>query len=505
MRVDLVAPPVRYPRTPLLALLLVAVIPVAALVPLLMWSDAKADDYEAAQAAEDAVASTTTTVPGDATAAHPGAATPLTTSLFDFRRAPRAVAAVANANALAGQVEQVYGYVGPRSCSSVSVDGRHVTGTNEQTAVIPASVQKLITAAVALEVLGPDFTYVTRVTGPAPVDGVIDGDVFLIGGGDPLLTASDFPLDRDPVPAFNTTSLDTLADAFVTAGITRINGSLIGDGTRYDDEFFVEGWGDDIRVVEAGPYDALLVNDSRTVGRSSVQDDPNEAAARELVRLLQARGIRVGGTWASGVADPAAVEIGSVQSAPLSAVVTEMLTNSDDNTAEMLLKEIGFAAGGQGTRAAGLVAIDQTLRSWGVPMDGVRPMDGSGLSLDNTLTCAAVLAVLQHVADGPIPAALPVAGRTGTLAGEFVGTSVEGRLLGKTGTLNNPPDNIDPPAVKSLAGYLPATNGASIEYVMILNEPDITTDRKFEPLWLALAERLDSYPAGADVTELGPR
>ena len=86
MRVDLVAPPIRYPRTPLLALLLVAVIPVAALVPLLVWSDAKADEYEASQAAEDAVTGVTTTVPAGGQV---GAAAPLTTGLFDFRRAPR--------------------------------------------------------------------------------------------------------------------------------------------------------------------------------------------------------------------------------------------------------------------------------------------------------------------------------------------------------------------------------------------------------------------------------
>ncbi len=502
MPFDLVAAPVRYPRTPLLLLILVALIPIAGLTMLLMWSDTKADEYEAFTA--DDAAATTTTIAGAAPAAAPVVA-PLRTGLLDYRRIPGAVGGVSSANALAEQVEQIYGYVGDRSCAAVSVNGRHVTGTHETTPVMPASNQKLITAAVALDVLGPDYRYVTRVTGPPAVDGVIDGDVYLIGGGDPLLTSSDFPLDRDLEPAFNVTSLDALADAFVAAGITRINGSLIGDGTRYDDEFFVDGWGDDVKVVEAGPYDALLVNDSRTVGRAAVQADPNEAGARELVRLLQARGIRVGGTWASGVADPAAAEIASVQSAPLSDVVAEMLTTSDDNTAEMMLKEIGFATAGQGTRAAGLNAVDQRLRTWGVPMDGVRPIDGSGLSLDDRTTCAAMLAVLQHSAGGPVAAGLPVAGRTGTLVGEFVGTSVEGRLIAKTGTLGNPPDNADPPAVKALSGYLPAKNGDSIEFVLILNEPDITTDNKYQPLWLALAERLDSYPAGADPAALGPR
>ena len=486
---------------PLLLLILVALLPVAGLTMLLVWSDAKADEYEAAEAIEGATTTTTVVAPTESAAV----VAPLGTDLLSYRRAPAAVAAVANANALAEQVDQVYGYLGDRSCSSVSVNGRHVTGTNETTPVIPASNQKLLTAAVALDVLGADYRYVTRVTGPAAVDGVIDGDVYLIGGGDPVLTASDFPIDRDAEPAFNVTSLDALADAFVAAGITRINGSLVGDGTRYDDEFFVDGWGDDVKVVEAGPYDALLVNDSRTVGRSSVQPDPNEAGARELVRLLQARGIRVGGTWAAGIADPAAAEIASVESAPLESIVAEMLTNSDDNTAEMMLKEIGFVATGEGTRAAGLNTVDQTLRAWGVPMDGVRPIDGSGLSIDNRVTCAAVLAVLQHSAGGPLQAGLPVAGRSGTLLGEFIGTSVEGRLAAKTGTLGNPPDNVDPPAVKALSGYLPATNGDSIEFALILNEADITTDRKFEPLWLALAERLDSYPAGADPAALGPR
>ena len=122
------------------------------------------------------------------------------------------VAAVANPNALADQVDPIYGYLDERSCSSVSVNGRHVTGINETTPVIPASNQKLLVAAVALEILGADFRYVTRVTGPAPVDGVIDGDVYLIGGGDPLLTASDYPIDDDSEPVINVTTFDELAD-----------------------------------------------------------------------------------------------------------------------------------------------------------------------------------------------------------------------------------------------------------------------------------------------------
>ena len=498
MRVEVVAAPVRYPRTPLLALLAVALVPVVGLTALLLWSDTKADEYELVDGGAE------TTSPVEAIDPGPPSAV-LATSLLTFRRAPGQLAAVANANELAAQVEQVYGYLDERSCSSVSVNGRHVTGVNETTPVIPASNQKLLVAAVALELLGADFRYTTRVTGPAPVDGVIEGDIHLIGGGDPLLTSSDFPIAGDSEPAINVTVFDQLADAMVSAGVTRVNGKVLGDGSRYDDEYEVDSWGAGVAGVEAGPYDSLMVNDSRAVGRSGRQPDPNEAGARELVRLLNARGVAVSGGFGVGVADPAAPDIASIQSATLDAVVAEMLTTSDDNTAEMLLKELGVADSATGTRIAGLTAMDRVLRSWGVPMEGVRPVDGSGLSLENRVTCAAIMAVLQRSAGTPLQAGLALAGRTGTLAEEFLGTSVEGRLLAKTGSLENPPVTADPPSVKALSGYLPATNGDVIEFTMILNAPDIAVDRKFEPLWLALAERLDTYPAGPERAVLAPR
>jgi serine-type D-Ala-D-Ala carboxypeptidase/endopeptidase (penicillin-binding protein 4) len=68
--------------------------------------------------------------------------------------------------------------------------------------------------------------------------------------------------------------------------VQRIRGAVIGDGSRYDDEFVVPSWGPGVAFVEAGPYDALVVNDARTLGRFGRQPDPNLAAAREFVRLL---------------------------------------------------------------------------------------------------------------------------------------------------------------------------------------------------------------------------
>jgi D-alanyl-D-alanine carboxypeptidase/D-alanyl-D-alanine-endopeptidase (penicillin-binding protein 4) len=89
--------------------------------------------------------------------------------------------------------------------------------------------------------------------------------------------------------------------------------------------------------------------------------------------------------------------VAAIQSAPLIDIIGEMLRNSDNNTAEMMLKEIGFRVSGVGSRAAGASAIMAKLSSWGVPLEGVVLSDGSGLSGENKVTCAAFLAVQEHL------------------------------------------------------------------------------------------------------------
>lgn len=497
MRVDVVAAPVRYPLTPLVALIAFLLVPVVGLTALLVWSDRLADEHEAAAAAD-------TAQPPPAPVPPRPAAPALATPLLTYRRAPERLATAGADIQLAEAMEELAFFVDDRSCLAVSVDGRPVMAHNGDVAVIPASTIKLIVAAVAMEQLGPDHVFTTRVVAPPVVGGEIDGDVFLVGGGDPLLVANDYPIQDDPLPEFNTTSLDALADAVVATGVQRIRGTVRGDGSRYDDEWVVPSWGAGVAFVDAGPYDALVVNDARTLGRFGRQPDPNDAAAREFARLLRDRGVQVDGGFDTGVADPALPELASIQSRPLTDVVAEMLTNSDNDTAEMLVKELGVADGGVGTLPAGLDVVDRTMRSWGVPMQGVRLSDGSGLSSDNRLTCAALLAVLQQVAGGPVAAGLPIAGRTGTLAGEFLGTPVEGGLAAKTGTLGNPPADLDPPAVKGLTGLYETASGETIEFALVLNGPDISEPDNYADYWVALADRLAAYPQGPAPGTIAP-
>jgi serine-type D-Ala-D-Ala carboxypeptidase/endopeptidase (penicillin-binding protein 4) len=198
--------------------------------------------------------------------------------------------------------------------------------------------------------------------------------------------------------------------------------------------------------------------------------------------------------------------LASIESAPLSDVVAEMLANSDNNTAEMVVKELGHTVAAPGTREAGLGLVRGQLADWGVDVAPLVLVDGSGLSLDNRLTCDAVLTVLQRAGfESPVGQGLPVAGQTGTLASAFVDHPVAGRLRGKTGTLNNPPFNVDPPAVKALAGYLPVEGGSAVEYVLILNGPTISDQSEYRPTWDGLADALDTYPAGASPADVGPR
>ncbi len=110
----------------------------------------------------------------------------------------------------------------------------------------------------------------------------------------------------------------------------------------------------------------------------------------------------------------------------MSAVVGEMLATSDNNTAELLVKELGVAAGTGGTRDAGLAVMASTLTGWGIPMAGVQFADGSGLSNDNRVTCQVFVDVLARSGPtDPLGAGLPVAGVSGTLTDMF--TDVAGR------------------------------------------------------------------------------
>jgi D-alanyl-D-alanine carboxypeptidase/D-alanyl-D-alanine-endopeptidase (penicillin-binding protein 4) len=464
-----------------------AAVPAVALAGLWQYADAELP------------APTTTTT----TTAPPPASAALATNLLSFRRHPTpladAAAAAATVEAQTASNATLLGQVPAGSCVRI-VDGDTVVAeTGSGSPVIPASNEKLFVAAVALDALGPDYTFTTEVRGPQPLAGTIAGHVYLVGGGDPVLRTADVP---DPLryPSFNTTALEPLADQLVAAGITTIDGDIVGDGSRYDDEFRVADWGDDIDSSEAGPYDALLVNDG-LVSPGNYGLDPNRSAARILYDLLVARGVTITGAAANAAApaDAGLVTLGSIQSRPLTDVLVEMLHTSDNNTAEMLLKEIGYKATGQGTRQAGLDTIKATLARWGVPLAGVDLHDGSGLDRDDRATCDALAAVIgaTPVSD-ELDSLLPVAGRDGTLKDQLLGTPAEGWMQAKTGSLTD---------VKALSGTQPAGDGRPLDFSLVLNTTGANDPAVYQPVWQALTELIHSYPitVAPDVSKFEPQ
>jgi len=150
------------------------------------------------------------------------------------------------------------------SCLLIRSGGRDVASYGASAPLIPGSNMKLLVAATALDVLGADYRYTTALRGT--VSGrVVVGNLWLVGGGDPHLVTRTPPV----APRYDViapTFLDTLVDELVAQGVTTVTGSVVGDGTRYDDERFAPGWGDGIRGVEAGPLGGLVGDDGLPPG-----------------------------------------------------------------------------------------------------------------------------------------------------------------------------------------------------------------------------------------------
>jgi D-alanyl-D-alanine carboxypeptidase/D-alanyl-D-alanine-endopeptidase (penicillin-binding protein 4) len=203
------------------------------------------------------------------------------------------------------------------------------------------------------------------------------------------------------------------------------------------------------------------VNGGLTDWRGDVAaDDPGAYAADEFARLLNERGVAVGSARGRA-APPGGTQGASVQSATVSEIVAEMLSASDNLTAEVLTREIGLTASGAGTTAAGVAEIRRVLATLNVPTGGLVLNDGSGLSRDDRISCATLNAALNRTTlpeFASIRESLAVAGTRGTLIGRYVGTPVQGHLVAKTGSLDG---------ASALAGFLDVRT--PLQFALIAN------------------------------------
>ena len=319
-------------------------------------------------------------------------------------------------------------HVSKARSAALAVDlttGRQLYAHNLSLGLIPASNEKLAVTYACLLALGPSFRFETDVLGEGELDGALwRGDVVLKGYGDPTLSTLD---------------LLQLASQLRAQGIRRVTGRVIGDESFFDTRRGAPGWKPWFLINESPPLSALTVDRARFRGR--ITRDPALAAAMSFRAALIRTGISVGGRALTGTAAEADTGLASIESVPLDQVLTFMDHESDNFTAELLLKQLGASLSTEGTTPNGAAVVRQLLAEQQIPLAGVRIVDGSGLSHLDRLTASSLVAMLraswldQDLREILI-SALPVAGRSGTLDDRMRGTAAAGRVRAKTGTTN---------------------------------------------------------------------
>ncbi len=379
-------------------------------------------------------------------------------------------------SALAGPLSAAA--LGPRVSAVVTdpATGKILWSQNPGRLSTPASTTKLVTSAAALAALGPDATFTTTV-----VRGATENSVILVGGGDPTLAVHPFRAGQYPRPA----TLAGLARQTAKAlkGTGRSTVSLGYDDSRYTGPDLAPGW--PAAYVSTGnvtPISALEVDQGRltTAGEPEDDDDPDNLRARStdpagvaaasFATLLTADGIHVTGTPQAQRARQNASTLASAQSPPLSAIVQQMLEESNNVIAENLARQVALKNNQPASYSGAAAAVISELKHLGISTSGLHLVDGSGLSPQDKIVPAALVKVLQLATSTPrirpLLAGLPVAGFSGTLsAGQSVFASIGGPALGsvraKTGNLDT---------VTTLAGLATDKTGKTMIFAFMADK-----------------------------------
>jgi serine-type D-Ala-D-Ala carboxypeptidase/endopeptidase (penicillin-binding protein 4) len=370
-------------------------------------------------------------------------------------------------------------------------------------AVTPASTVKLLTAAAALEKLGPMTRFRTTVRQAGK-------RVVLVGGGDPFLATSRATA-KGLYP--NRATLDDLAARTATAlarqGIRSVR--LAYDDTLFTGPRVSPDWPPSYLAQDVVPPITALWADEGEGPDGRYVTDPTLAAANAFAAALARAGIKVRGSVLPATSVATDVDIAAVESAPVGQIVERTLAVSDNNAAEVLAHHVGLAVRQDGSFAGGTAAVMEALRQLGVDTTGSTLYDGSGLSRRNRLTPETLLGVLRVAGSDAHPrlrqvvTGLPVAGFTGSLQWRFddAPAAARGRVRAKTGTLTG---------VHGLAGIITDLSGNRMAFVAIADRvgllQQLEARRNLDLLAGALGACLcgaaTASPAPSDDTTAGP-
>jgi serine-type D-Ala-D-Ala carboxypeptidase/endopeptidase (penicillin-binding protein 4) len=407
-------------------------------------------------------------------------------------------------------------------------DGRIACGRDARKLFTPASIQKALTAIVALDVLGANYRWKTSVYASNQIapDGTLNGDLILYGTG---------------APDFDAKGLEKLIGDLQAKGLKRVTGNVIGDESYFRGSTIGSGWTwEELQWYYGAEASALSFNENKTsvhvengVGKSmtdyvqvtvaptpegntntrsaglvrGLEDNnfymwggnrnwgasvavhnPAQWAAKNLKDALQKRGVAVGGeaksvNWKSEnrLDVNNAVELAFVESQPLGELIKRMNKRSVNIYAELILRTIGRRAGNsatdenaavqpvRGDDAAGAAVMKRWLRERNVATDEIQIHDGSGLSRLNFISPEAYGRALIYAAQSnyaqPFINSLPISGTDGTMGGRL--SKVRGKVMAKTGTIT---------FVKALAGYAQSSNNETFAFVVISNNQTRTNN-----------------------------
>lgn len=321
----------------------------------------------------------------------------------------------------------------------------------------PASTLKLLSGLVALDVLGPERTFPTRVV-RGPGDQVV-----LVGGGDPLLASAR------PTGYPGGASLEELAGATAAAlaasGVTAV--SLGYDASLFGEPAWHPQWPESFRWSVA-PVTALTADHAQPNPADPARaPDPSRFAADQFAARLRSAGVTVASV-APAAAPAGGATLASVASLPVATIVEQSLRHSDNDAAETLVRHVALARGRPATFADAADVLASELQARDLWDDGMFISDGNGISSANRVTPAVLArAVRQGLVEPRLRAVatgLPVAGVTGTLDERFASPAAQagrGVVRAKTGTIRG---------VHALAGYVVTADAHPLVFAFILND-----------------------------------
>ncbi|BCN47300.1 D-alanyl-D-alanine carboxypeptidase/D-alanyl-D-alanine-endopeptidase [Rhodococcus hoagii] len=346
--------------------------------------------------------------------------------------------------------------------TGVVADAR--TGTtlwsqNPDTPMTPASTAKILTAAAAMLSLSPDHRVETRV-----VQGSRPGELVLVGGGDPTLTAQ--PVGQ---PSYypGAPRIADLVEQIRRAG-AEVD-SIVVDISAYAGPTMAQGWmPEDVAAGYIAPIESVMIDGARS---DPFAEEPPRSATPALDAgrvLAQALGIDLARVTV-GKAESGAAPVASVLSAPLRDRLGQMMRRSDNVLAETIAREVAVAKNSEASFTGATEAIGKTLYDAGFKTDGLTLHDGSGLSVDDRVPARLQADILTAAAGETKPQLrpmlddLPVAGATGTLSDRYASGDRTGAgwVRAKTGTLS---------VASALTGYVVDVDGRVLTFALMSND-----------------------------------